>query len=176
MPVEEPGSHSLSTERLTLRQPGLDDAREIFNLRSNEEVNRYIERTPATTVEDAAEFLKKIAGSVNSGESEYWAICLKEGSELVGTICLFDFSPDRRVAEIGYELLPFYQHRGIMQEAMSAVLHYGFHTLDLHTITAFPSADNKGSIKLLVKNGFLIEDDGVDRNNFVRYVLRQPKS
>ena len=57
-----------------------------------------------------------------------------------------------------------------MQEAMSIVLHYGFHTLNLQTITAFPSADNKSSIKLLVKNDFIIEDDGVERDNFVRYV------
>lgn len=175
MTVEEPSSQSLSTERLTLRKPGLDDAREIFNLRSNEEVNRYIDRAPAIMIEDATEFLKKIVESVDSGESNYWAICLKESPELVGTICLFDFSPDRQVAEIGYELLPFYQHKGIMQEAISIVLHYGFHTLNLHTITAFPSADNKSSIALLVRNNFFIEDDGVERENFVRYVLHKPQ-
>ena len=92
MPVEEPSSQSLSTERLTLRKPGLNDAGEIFNLRSNEEVNRYLDRTPATTIEDATKFLKKIVESVDSGESNYWAICLKESQVLVGTICLYDFS------------------------------------------------------------------------------------
>ncbi len=62
-----------------------------------------------------------------------------------------------------------------MQEAMSVVLHYSFHTLNLETITAFPSADNKSSIKLLQKNEFKLEDDGVQRDgNFVRYVLRMP--
>lgn len=175
MRVEEPSSQSLSTERLTLRKPGLDDAREVFNLRSNEEINRYIDRTPATTIEDATEFLKQIVEIVESGESNYWAICFKENSELVGTICLFDFSPDRQIAEIGYELLPFYQHKGLMQEAMSAVLHYGFQTLNLQTITAFPSADNKSSVALLVRNNFSIEDDGVERDNFVRYVLHKPQ-
>ena len=119
------------------------------------------------------EFLKKIIESVDSGESNYWAICLKEDPGLVGTICLYDFSPDRQVAEIGYELLPFYQHKGIMQEAMSIVLHYGFHTLNLQTITAFPSSDNKSSIKLLVKNDFIVEDDGVEQDDFVRYVLHR---
>jgi len=170
MPIEDADSQSLSTERLTLRKPELNDAREIFNLRSNEEVNRYLDRRPAVTIEDATEFLKKI---VESGESNYWAICLKESSELVGTICLYDFSPDRQVAEIGYELHPFHQHKGIMQEAVPIVLHHGFHTLKLRTITAFPSANNKASIKLLVKNGFIIEDDGVDRDNCVRYVLHR---
>jgi RimJ/RimL family protein N-acetyltransferase len=45
----------------------------------------------------------------------------------------------------------------------------------LETITAFPSADNKSSIKLLQKNEFKLEDDGVQREgNFVRYILRIP--
>jgi ribosomal-protein-alanine N-acetyltransferase len=171
MPVEEPSSESLSTERLTLRKPRLEDANEIFALRSNAEVNRYIDRKPAITIEDAIEFLRNIVRGVENGGSQYWAICLTESGELVGTICLFDYSPDRQVAEIGYELLPFYQHKGIMQEAISAVLHYGFRTLNLETITAFPSADNESSVRLLVKNNFVIEEDGVDRDNYVRYVL-----
>src|SRR3954463_10826142 len=107
MPVEEPSSESLSTERLTLRKPRLEDANEIFALRSNAEVNRYIDRKPAITIEDAIEFLRNIVRGVENGGSQYWAICLTESGELVGTICLFDYSPDRQVAEIGYELLPF---------------------------------------------------------------------
>ena len=175
MPAEEPGFQALSTKRLILRKPELNDAREIFNLRSNEQVNQYLDRHPATDLEDATDFLNKIIQSIDGGEGSYWAICLKENPRLVGTICLYDFSPDRQTAEIGYELLPFYQHKGIMQEAMSVVLHYSFHTLNLETITAFPSADNKSSIKLLQKNEFKLEDDGVQRDgNFVRYVLRMP--
>jgi len=175
MPAEEPGFQALSTKRLILRKPELNDAREIFNLRSNEQVNQYLDRHPATDLEDATDFLNKIIQSIDGGEGSYWAICLKENPRLVGTICLYDFSPDRQTAEIGYELLPFYQHKGIMQEAMSVVLHYSFHTLNLETVTAFPSADNKSSIKLLQKNEFKLEDDGVQRDgNFVRYVLRMP--
>ena len=173
MPAEEPGFQALFTTRLILRKPELNDAREIFNLRSNDQVNQYLDRHPATDLEDATDFLNKIIQSIDGGEGSYWPICLKENPRLVGTICLYDFSPDRQTAEIGYELLPFYQHKGIMQEAMSAVLHYGFQTLNLQTITAFPSADNKSSVALLVRNNFLIEDDGVERDNFVRYVLHR---
>ena len=120
------------------------------------------------TWEDATDFFNKIIQSIDGGEGSYWAICLKENPRLVGTICLYDFSPDRQIAEIGYELLPFYQHKGIMQEALSVVLHYSFHRLNLETITAFPSADNKSSIKLLQKNEFKLEDDGYKKRREFR--------
>ena len=36
-----------------------------------------------------------------------------------------------------------------MQEALTAVLHYGFQVLPLKSITAFPTADNVISIKIV---------------------------
>src|SRR5260370_952539 len=78
MPAEEPGFQALSTKRLILRKPELNDAREIFNLRSNEQVNQYLDRDPATDLEDATDFLNKIIQSIDGGEGSYWAICLKE--------------------------------------------------------------------------------------------------
>jgi ribosomal-protein-alanine N-acetyltransferase len=98
---------------------------------------------------------------------------LKENPRPVGTICCFDFSTDQATAEIGYELHPSYQLKGIMQEALTTVLRYGFQVLQLKSITAFPSADNVPSIRLLERNGFKREDDGQQREgNLVRFVLR----
>ena len=102
-----------------------------------------------------------------------WAITLKGDPKLIGTIVYWHIVKEKDEAEIGYEMLPDYFGKGIMQEAISSVLHYGFHTLNLQTITAFPSSDNKSSIKLLVKNDFIVEDDGVERGSFVRYVLHR---
>src|SRR5437870_6799392 len=68
MPAEEPGFQALSTKRLILRKPELNDAREIFNLRSNEQVNQYLDRHPATDLEDATDFLNKIIQSIDGGE------------------------------------------------------------------------------------------------------------
>jgi ribosomal-protein-alanine N-acetyltransferase len=164
---------SLSTKRLILRKPMLDDAREIFNLRSNEQVNQYLDRPASTSIEDAVTFIEKILAIINKNEGCYWAICLKENPRPVGTICYFDFSSDQATAEIGYELHPSYQRKGIMQEALTTVLHYGFQVLQLKSITAFPTADNVPSIRLLERNGFKREDDDQEREgNLVRFVLR----
>jgi RimJ/RimL family protein N-acetyltransferase len=65
---------SLSSKRLILRKPVLDDAREIFNLRSNEQVNQYLDRQAATSIEDAVTFIEKILAIINKNEGCYWAI------------------------------------------------------------------------------------------------------
>ena len=87
-------------------------------------------------------------------ESMYWAICLKENNSLIGTICLFDFSADQQTAEIGFELLPPFQGKRYMQEAMDAILTLSFEVLKIHTISAVAHIDNYPSIHLLEKNNF----------------------
>jgi ribosomal-protein-alanine N-acetyltransferase len=99
---------------------------------------------------------------------------LKRKSQTGGNNLLFRFFKRPNTAEIGYELHPFYQHKGIMQEALTTVLHYGFQVLQLKSITAFPSADNVPSIRLLERNGFKREDDGQEREgNLVRFILSE---
>jgi [ribosomal protein S5]-alanine N-acetyltransferase len=44
----------------------------------------------------------------------------------------------RNSAEIGYELLPEYQGKGIMSEALEKVIGFGFANLGFETITAAP--------------------------------------
>ena len=50
----------LKTERLTLRQLSVNDDKEIFALRSDKQVNKYIDRAPSNTIEDARKFIHKI--------------------------------------------------------------------------------------------------------------------
>ena len=109
----------LKTERLTLRQLSVNDDKEIFALRSDKQVNKYLDRDPTNTIEDARKFIHKIVEVVKQNKGIYWAITLTNNDNLIGTICLFNFSNENDQAEIGYELLPAFQGQGIMQEAIS---------------------------------------------------------
>jgi len=51
----------LKSERLTRRQLSINDDKEIFALRSDKQVNKYIDREPGHTIEDARKFIHKIA-------------------------------------------------------------------------------------------------------------------
>ena len=149
----------IKTERLTLRQLSVNDDREIFALRSDKQVNKYIDRDPSNTIEDAREFIKKISEIVRQNESIYWAITLTTNDILVGTICLFHFSTENDQAEIGYELLPAFQGQGIMQEAISKVIVFGFDVLGLKAIEANTHLENENSTKLLKKYNFTKQED-----------------
>ena len=145
----------LTTERLTLRQLSMDDQQNIFALRSDTEINKYLERAPSKTIEDAINFIKNIDSNIKNNNSIYWVISLTKTNTFIGTICLFDLSNEKNSCEIGYELMTKFQGQGIMQEAIEAVINYAFQTLQFQKIVAFTHKKNQRSTKLLTKFNFL---------------------
>jgi ribosomal-protein-alanine N-acetyltransferase len=141
----------LTTERLTLRQLEINDEQEIFALRSDSEINKYLDRQISNTIDDARNFINKVNENTNKNESLYWAITLRDKNILVGTICLFGFSDESYKCEIGYELSINFQRQGIMKEAVEKVVDYAFNTINVKKIEAFVHKDNQSSIKLLEK-------------------------
>ena len=142
------------TKRFLLRSltNGDDDA--IFALRSNEEVNRFVGRTAAQTVADATRFIEDRIRDITTGQGIYWAIELKSTGKLIGTICYWNLNYTDNSAEIGYELLPDMQGKGLMLETITEVIAWGFNQLNLETISAFPLGGNDRSVNLLEKNKF----------------------
>jgi ribosomal-protein-alanine N-acetyltransferase len=106
----------LTTERLTLRQLASGDERELFILRSDIEVNKYLDRPISKTIDDTRKFINKVNENIERNESLYWAIILTGKNALVGTVCLFGYSDENYKCEIGFELLPGFQGQGIMNE------------------------------------------------------------
>jgi len=144
----------LTTERLTLRQLRINDEQEIFILRSDSEINKYLDRQISNTIDDARNFINKINENISKNASVYWAITFSDKNILVGTICLFSFSDENDSCEIGYELLTNFQGQGIMKEAVEKVIDYAFNTIKVQKIEAFFHRDNQSSIKLLEKFSF----------------------
>ena len=167
----------LKTERLVLKQLCENDKAAIFLLRSDERVNKYIDRPQQQSIDEALAFINKINMAIEQNQSVYWAISLKNNAELIGTICLWNFSADHQTAELGYELSPTFQGQGIMNEAIEAVLKYAFEIIELESIVAYTHKDNSSSIKLLEKNGFKWEVDKIDEENSSNliYSLRYEK-
>jgi len=150
----------LAIKRLVLRQLTVADADAIAALRSNEIVNKYLGRSKTTSPAEAIQFIDKINTAISNNTALYWVIALQETNELVGTICLWNIIIEDDTAEIGYELHPNFHGKGIMQEAMKAVIAYGFNKMQLKVITAFTLAENIASLKLLEKNNFKPDTSG----------------
>ena len=144
----------LTTQRLTLRQLVANDEQAIFTLRSDTEINKFLDRKMADCLDDARQFINAVNDNADKNASIYWAITFSGKSELVGTICLFSFSDENDKCEIGYELLTNFQRQGIMQEAADKVIDYAFNTIGVRKIEAVFHRDNQRSIKLLEKFSF----------------------
>ncbi|WP_310557860.1 GNAT family N-acetyltransferase [Flavobacterium sp.] len=147
----------LQSERLVLRRVVKEDVAEIFALRSDQEVMKYIPRPLLKTEEEAIAHITAIDEKIDSNEGINWAITQKGNSKLIGIIGHYILKPEHFRSEIGYMLLPEYHGKGIISEALKEVVNYGFEVMKLHSIEAIIDPENIASEKVLQKNGFVKE-------------------
>ncbi|WP_316767926.1 GNAT family N-acetyltransferase [Pedobacter frigiditerrae] len=160
----------LKTKRLILRQLEIGDEQEIFTLRSDDEINKYLDRPINKTLEEAKNFINNVLNN----DALYWAITLGNNNKLVGTICLYGFSDENVSCEIGYELLTNFQGQGIMQEASAKVIDFAFNTIKVQKIEASLHKDNQCSRQLLDKLSFKKLDKTDDTNpELIGYYLKR---
>jgi RimJ/RimL family protein N-acetyltransferase len=163
--LKQSKSPTIITKRLVLSSLEDSDVDEIFFLRSDPGVNRFVKRPAPKNKKEALAVIQKLRTGVAEGESFFWRFSLKGGSRLIGTICLWNFSEDRKTAEIGYDLHPNLQGKGYMNEAFVSVLNYGFTQLSLTNIEAYTHFKNRRSLNLLRHNGFKHIEERKDETN-----------
>ena len=171
----------ISTARLLLRRPLLSDAADLLEMRSDPLVMQYIPRPLAKTEADVEALLTMLDEFVEKNERINWAIEWKATGKVLGLIGYVNIKPEHYRAEIGYSLSRAWHRRGIMREALAAIVTYGFSDLKLHTIEAIIDAENTASGKLLEDAGFIQEayfredffHNGRFRNS-IHYGLLQP--
>jgi len=157
---------SLITNRLSLRQIQPTDAEAFFTIKSDLEVTRCYGQEPHQSIDDTRAWIQRIQALYDRREDLFWCLTLKGEGTVVGACTFWNFGPGFHCAEIGYELHRAYWRQGIMTEAISAVLTYGFTELGLHRIEANPLAGNTASKKLLLKLGFTCEGNLRQRHFF----------
>ena len=157
--------HALRSGRLLLRKPRLSDWKVISHLRSDRDLNQFVQRPNADTREKAVNFIKSTNLKIENNDLLYWAISLSDTEEMIGSICLWNFSEDRKTAEVGYDLKAEFHKKGIMDEALKMVLNYGIKELGIRMIEAFTQRDNIASVRLLERNSFSLNEKRKDPEN-----------
>jgi len=145
-----------TTQRLRVRPMKFTDAKAIFEFKSNEAVTKHYGQEPKS-LEETRAWVRRRLTEPKRRDSIFWVFTLKRDDTAIGSFCFWNFDPDFRTAEIGYELHPAHWGRGLMAEAIPPILGYGFSRLGLHRVEACPLADNEPSKKLLLKLGFKYE-------------------
>ena len=169
----------INTERLILRKIEESDCDVILFLRSDKTINKFIHRPDnrkTKNISDAIKHIKKLNIETENNKCFAWGITLKNDSKIIGTICLCNFSENYKIAEVGYDLKPTFQRKGIMSEALNRVVNFGFNDLSLDKIEAFTHIQNKNSKRLLEKNGFNFIEDRKDNDNLSNVVFEIKKA
>jgi ribosomal-protein-alanine N-acetyltransferase len=147
----------LETDRLILREITPDDRWGIFRNFSDVDVAKWFFEQPYTEIEQVDEIIQAFINEFQQGQGMTWAISPKGSNELVGT-CGYGEVEIGSHGEIGFDLAKEHWGKGLMSEALGAIVDYGFDVFALGKIEAHTYATNSRAIRLLKKLGFQVEE------------------
>jgi ribosomal-protein-alanine N-acetyltransferase len=148
---------ALATSRLRLRAPEADDTPAFTAMLSFAEVTRFSNWPDAprqAQVERSVRWMEKLHAS---GSGCAWIIDDAASRRLVGAIRFNHFDRKSKFGEVGYELHPEFWGRGLMTEALRAVVSCGHQVFRLNRIEAWTLPGNHASDRVLEKAGFEYE-------------------
>ncbi|MDQ7863805.1 GNAT family protein [Peribacillus frigoritolerans] len=145
----------LKTKRLILREVTLEDAGDMFKYLSDTDVVKPMGLDPFETVNDVWDEIKWYESIFEKRFRELdGEITLKDSGKVIGSCGFLNMVTKHHRAEIGYELSKDHWGKGIVSEALEAVVMYGYRHFHLERIEALIEPDNHPSQKLVEKQGF----------------------
>src|SRR5450432_3009149 len=145
---------SLSTKRLTLRAPTLADAGAMRAVLLIPDVTRFSNWPDAPSKAQVERSMRWMAKLHASGKGCAWIIEDRKSGTLMGAIRFNSIEKKWKCAEIGYELHPEFWGKGLMTEAVHAVVNCGHQSFRLNRIEAWTLPGNAASDRVLQKAGF----------------------
>lgn len=147
---------TLRTGRLELSAPRQDDAAAVFAACQDESIRQNTPAPTPFTHQDADALIAKAHESWHTGEHLVWAV--RERDVFCGIVGLYRVD-GRGSGELGYWLAPTARGRGILTEAATAVLAWGFSDdgAALHRIEWHAVAGNTPSARVARTLGFRFE-------------------
>ena len=166
------GTQILQTERLILRRFVESDAEAMFqNWASSAENLIYVSWDPHPDVEVTRNSIRNWVASYANLHYFKWAICLKEDPEhVIGDISIVEIDENDSYCEIGYVLGKNYWGRGMMTEALKAVLDFCFTQAGFQKVKARYASLNPASGRVMEKAGMSYLKtiaNGVERKDYV---------
>jgi len=144
----------LETRRLLFRKILLSDSKDLYLIRSDDDVMRFMDITKMNSINDSEKLIQSVWEDFKSESGITWGIVEKSSNNFIGYFGFWRMIPEHCRAEIGYALNPEYWSNGYMTETVKTLVEYGFSKIKLHSIEANVNPDNMSSIKLLEKIGF----------------------
>ena len=149
---------ALDTARLWLRCLKIEDAPAAHQAYGDPEAMRYWDMPPSIDLEETERRLTRSL-SVDPQWHATWTVLARRDGQLpddqfIGMVNYHARQPWNRRLALGWILIPCFQGRGYMQEAISAVLSHCFTTLNTHRVEAEIEPENVRSARLAQRLGF----------------------
>ena len=143
--------NTVETRRLLLRRPVPGDADLIFRAYAQDhQVTRYLVWVPHASVETTRNFISDCVNRWKDLVAFPYVITRNEDGELLGMI---EIRPNGHRADFGFVLARAYWGKGLMPEAISALVKITLAQPSIYRMEATCDFDNKASARALEKAG-----------------------
>lgn len=148
---------TLQTRCLLLRPLRETDAPAVLAMFTDAGFMQFGTTPPFESIDEAHALVARDIKAMASGERIRLGLERVEDQALIGICTLFNLNQQCRSAEIGYGLLSNAGGKGYMNEALAALLDYGFWEIKLNRVQAKIDPKNTDSAKSLGRIGFTKE-------------------
>jgi ribosomal-protein-alanine N-acetyltransferase len=155
MPLKAP--IVLESERLIVRPVVEGDLQALLVVNGDDEVTRFLPYASWRSLVDARAWFERMSNLGARGESIQYVVTDRSTNLAIGTCLLFRHEEQSARAELGYVLGRSYWGRGIMREALTALLECAFGAYRLRRLEAEVDPLNMASRRLLESLGFIRE-------------------
>ena len=156
--MNKAGTQRIETQRLILRRFKMEDADDMFhNWASDPEVTRYLTWPVHSSVDVTKTVLKEWVPMYEDGGYFNWGMEYKETGEVIGNISVVKLNENTEAADMGYCMSRAYWGRGLMPEALKAVMAFLFDVVGLNRIAACHDVNNPKSGRVMDKAGMKLE-------------------
>jgi len=150
----------LETARLVIRSYEEKDLPEYHKLMSDKQNMYYLDDIITETLEESRESLKN-AIEISGGKARYFAVTLDD--KLIGS-CGYELeagTPVGKVVSIGWFIMPEFQNKGYITEAVKKVLEFAFMRDNCVRVATGCYKDNIPTQKVMAKVGFRKEAERI---------------
>ena len=149
------GTKTIETERLILRPFVMEDAEAMYrNWASDDQVTKHLTWPTHASVEVSRMVLQDWTSHYGESDFYNWAIILKEnGPEPIGSIAVVHIDARIDGAAMGYCMSRIHWRKGIMAEALTALIDFLFDEVGFNRIEADHDPRNPASGRVMEKSG-----------------------
>jgi RimJ/RimL family protein N-acetyltransferase len=156
-------SDTLTTPRLLLRLPTLEDAEIIFNKYARDmEVLKFLIWRPHENINTTREFIHRCIQCWKDETAFPWIVVRKYDNEMVG---MLELRIEKFRAEVGYVIARSYWGNGYATEITKSVIEWSFSQENIYRVWATCDVQNLASTRVLEKAG--MQREGILR----RYIV-----